>query len=82
VESTPFLAFKDNPWFQHVPLSLIFKVKRPGDDAMDPRQRQKIVKRIWLGVFAGIFCLMVCGIYKIPVAIAVGLEIIQLGAPN
>ncbi len=42
---------------------------------MDPVQRQKIVNRIWLVVFAGVFLLMCYGIYKIAAAIAVVLEI-------
>lgn len=43
---------------------------------MDPVQRQKIVNRIWLVVFAGIFCLMCYGIFEIAAAfIRVVLEI-------
>lgn len=38
---------------------------------MDPIQRQKLVNYFWLVVFAGIFCLMCYGIYRIVLAITV-----------
>lgn len=34
-KKTYFLTFKDNPWFQHVPLSLIFKVRRLSEDHLN-----------------------------------------------
>lgn len=38
---------------------------------MDPRQWQKLRNYFWLVVFAGIFCLMCWGIYRIGLAIMV-----------